>query len=89
MSRVEFLAGYYEWNVYINGEHFYTFGDGISDDVTMCTTHSELENVVDDYIYCMDIDLTNDEKESLPNELRNELKAKMIEQFVYQYGISA
>lgn len=89
MSRVEFLAGYYEWNVYIDGEYFYTFGDGISDDVTTCTTYSELENIVDDYIDCMDIALTNDEKESLPNELKNELKAKMIEQFVYQYGISA
>lgn len=55
----------------------------------MCTTHSELENVVDDYIDCMDLALVNDEKEPFPNELRNELKAKMIDQFVYQYGISA
>lgn len=89
MSRVEFLAGYYEWNVYIDGEYFYTFGDGISDDVTACTTYSELENIVDDYIDFMNLALINDEKEPFPNELKNELKKKMIGQFVYQYGISA
>ena len=89
MNRVEFLAGYYEWNIYIDGEYFYTFGDGISDDVIACTTYSELENIVDDYIDFMNLALINDEKEPFPNELRNELKEKMIEQFVYQYGISA
>lgn len=89
MNRVEFLAGYYEWNVYIDGQHFYTFGDGISEEICQCNTLSELENVVDDYIDCMNLALVNDEKEPFPNELRNELKAKMIDQFVYQYGISA
>lgn len=89
MSRIEFLAGYYEWNVYIDGECFYAFGDGISDEICQCNTLSELENVVDDYINCMNIDLTNDEKEPFPNELRNELKERMIKQFIYHYGIVA
>ena len=89
MRKIDFVAGYYEWNVYIDGEYFYTFGDGISDDVIACATYSELENVVEDYIDCMNLALTNDEKEPFPNELRNELKEKMIEQFVYQYGTFA
>lgn len=83
MNRVEFLAGYYEWNVYVDGEYFYTFGDGISDDVTTCTTYPDLVNVVDDYIDCMNLALVNYEKEPFPNELRNELKEKMIERFMY------
>lgn len=89
MNRVEFKAGYYEWNVFINGEYFYTFGDDVSENIPYPCTLDDLENVVEDYINYMDIALMNDEKEPFPNELRAELKEKMIDVWAYHYGITA
>lgn len=89
MNRVEFRAGYYEWNVVVDGEHFYTFGDDVSENIPYPCTLDELENVVEDYINCIDIALMNDEKEPFPNELRAELKEKMMAVWAYHYGITA
>ena len=89
MNRVEFKAGYYEWNVFVDGEHFYTFGDDISENIPYPCTLDELENVVEDYIECMNIALMNDEKEAFPNELRIELKEKMMAVWACHYGVTA
>lgn len=86
--RVEFKAGYYEWNIFIDGEYFYTFGDGIEEDIHGDTTYSELESIVESCMECMDIALMNDEKEAFPNELRAELKEQMMAVWAYHYGIT-
>lgn len=32
MYNVEFKAGYYEWNVFVD-EYYYTFGEGITENI--------------------------------------------------------
>lgn len=29
MYNVEFKAGYYEWNIFVDNEFYYTFGDSL------------------------------------------------------------
>lgn len=88
MSKVEFRVGYYEWNIYINGKHFYTFNDGIGEDIHEDTTYSDLEIIIEEYINLMNLDLQTSDKEMLEDEeLEAELKKQMIEQWSYHFGI--
>ena len=88
MSRVEFKAGYYEWNIFIDGEYFYTFGDGVGEDIPYDATYADLENIVEDYIDYMNMDLQTNEKDMLDESLRAELKEQMVALWGYHYGVT-
>ncbi len=86
MLNVEFKAGYYEWNVFINGEYFYTFGDSVDEDIYEDT---DIELVVEDYIDLMQMDLYDNDREPLDEKYIPELKKQMMEVWGCYYGISA
>lgn len=89
MSKVEFMAGYYEWNIYIDNKHFYTFGDGIGEYIQEDTTYSDLESIAEEYIDMMNIDLQTNDKEMLEDEeIKAELKKQMVDKWSYHFGIS-
>ena len=88
MNRIEFKAGYYEWNIFIDGDYFYTFGADISEEFHEDITCAELENIVEDCIDCMNIDLQTNEKDMLDESLRAELKEQMVAVWSYHYGIA-
>lgn len=77
MNRIEIKAGYHEWNVFVDGEHFFTFDD-VSENIPSSCTLDDLKNVVKNCVSCMNTALVDDEKEPFPTELEAELKEKMI-----------
>lgn len=87
MDKLEFKAGYYEWNVFVNDNCFYTFGDGISENINENTTYEDLEGIVDFYIDGMQMELKEDDKESLEEKYIPELKKQMLEKWSYYFGI--
>ena len=87
MNELEFRAGYYEWNVFVNGDCFYTFGDGISEDILEDTTYEDLEGIVDFYIDGMQNDLKDDDKEPLEEKYIPELRKQMLDRWSYHFGI--
>ncbi len=84
-SNIEFKAGYYEWNVFLNGEHFYSFGTGIDEDVNDNTTYEQMESLVDDYIEAMQEEMRDNDKEALEERYIPELKEKMLQLWSYHY----
>lgn len=87
MNKIEFRAGYYEWNVFINGDCFYTFGDSISEDINEDTTYEDLENIIDFYIDGMQEELKEDDKEPLKEKYVDILKLQMLDAWSYHFGI--
>lgn len=59
--KVEFIPGYYEWNVIVNGSLFYTFGD-IIEDVPYPLTKDNCRNFAEDLVTMMEIDLQSREE---------------------------
>lgn len=49
-SIIEFHAGYYEWNLYINGNLIYTFDEGISEWITNKTKKDDFKNIVEMFV---------------------------------------
>ena len=49
-STIEFHAGYYEWNLYINGKLVYTFDEGISEWITNNTKKDDFMNIVEMFV---------------------------------------
>ena len=88
MNELEFRAGYYEWNIFINDDCFYTFDDGISENILEDTTYEDLESIVDFYIDGMQNDLRDDDKEPLEEKYILELKKQMLEQWSRHFGIN-
>ena len=87
MDELMFRAGYYEWNVFVNDDCFYTFGHGISEDINDSTTYEDLESIVDFYIDGMQNDLKDNNKELLEERHIPELKKQMLKQWSYHFGI--
>ena len=88
MDELLFRAGYYEWNIFINDDCFYTFDDGISENILEDTTYEDLESIVDFYIDGMQNDLRDDDKEPLEEKYILELKKQMLEQWSRHFGIN-
>lgn len=86
MCNVEFKAGYYEWNVFVD-EYYYTFGEGITENIPYNANKDDMENAVDELIFCMNCDLMNNEKYNgrlpLNDEQTAELKKQMIIELSY------
>ena len=87
MSKVLFRAGYHEWNVFVDDDYFYTFGDGISEEIHEDTTYEDLQVIVDFYVDAMQTELKEDDKEQLEEKYIPELKTQMLEQWSYRFGI--
>ena len=87
MNNVRFRAGYYEWNVFVDDDCFYTFGDGISEEIHEDTTYEDLQGIVDFYVDAMQTELKEDDKEQLEEKYILELKKQMLEQWGYHFGV--
>lgn len=88
MDELMFRAGYYEWNVFVNDDYFYTFGNDVSEDINDSTTYEDLEGIVDFYIDGMQEELKEDDKEPLEEKYIPELKKQMLEQWSHHFGIN-
>lgn len=91
MCNIEFKAGYWEWNVFVNNEFYYTFGDSLTDDIPCNATVDDVERVVHDYLRLMEYDLMNrDENEYDENtrkpRLNEEQKTELERQMIEIYG---
>lgn len=87
MDKLEFKAGYYEWNVFINDDCFYTFGNGISENINEDTTYEDLESIINFYIDGMQMELREDDKEPLEEKYVDILKLQMLDAWSYHFGI--
>ena len=78
MRKINFVQGYYEWNVYVDNKCVFTFNDGsgeIGEDFSDVENYIALTYVIDDYIDYM---LTAIEFEFTDAELA-ELRIQMID----------
>ena len=96
--NIEFKAGYYEWNIFVDNEFYYTFGDSLTDDIpcNATVTVDDVERIVHDCLRLMEYDLINrDENEYdentrkpwLNEEQKTELERQMIEILCSYCGI--
>lgn len=81
MRKIDFNAGYYGWNVYIDGEFAYSFDD-FSENIEEDTTAEELaELLIDEMKY-------GDEKKAiLSKQEEQNLKMIMIEKLSNHYDL--
>lgn len=96
---IEFKAGYYEWNIYLDGELFYTFvdsGNQLGDDMWSIEhpeeyeedyRYNSLEELVEAYIDDMQDFLREEDKQPLEEKYVPELKIKMIKAWRNHFGI--
>lgn len=87
MNKIAFRAGYYEWNVFVNDDCFYTFSNGISEEIHEDTTYEDLQDIVDFYVDAMQMELKEYDKEQLEEKYIPELKRQMIEMWSNHFGI--
>lgn len=66
MKKIEFVAGYYEWQVIVDGKVIHAFDD-FSEDIKDDMTESDVDSLVDDLIYGWQMSFEND-CDSLDNE---------------------
>ena len=92
---IEFLAGYDEWNVILDGEVVYSFDD-LSDQMPdSLESDADLEDTVEDLIENMCYELDTGEKDIEPYikeelyENLEELKKTMMENLFCHYGEAA
>lgn len=100
MRKVEFLVGYYEYNVYVDNEHIFTFADfddffdnncNLEDNLNCITNDSiedMLESAKDDGFETNFCNYTEKQKElilSLTNEELEELKKQIYNVLKYKY----
>lgn len=84
MRKIDFTAGYYEWNVLINDEVVYTF-----DDIAECIDENDneetLQYLIDELVSSMIEELTNESDVRFSDLELTELKAQMFKQWSYHY----
>jgi hypothetical protein len=77
---VEFKPSYYEWDVFVDGEIFYTFGDFI-EEIPYPLTKDNLTTFCESMVSAMEIDLTNrncnDYEPFIPILLLEEMKKEI------------
>ena len=89
--KAEFRAGYYEWNLYIKGELFYTFGDIFTDEIYSnefeyekdLTEYERCERAVDYAVDCM----TEEVPTTFEPSEREIIRHSMIDALCLHYGI--
>lgn len=88
-SIIEFLAGYYEWNLYINGKLVYTFDEGISEWITNNTKKDDFKNIVEMFVDGMieEMEETGSKHISSVNNNMETIINKMLEVWVNYFGI--
>ena len=92
---IEFQAGYYEWNILLDGEVVYTFDDLTDQIPDSLASEADLEDTVDDLIAEMQWELDTGEKEIDTYvkedlyECIDELKELMIKRLFHEYGEAA
>ena len=84
MRKIDFTAGYYEWNVLINDEVVYTF-----DDIAECIDENDneetLQYLIDEFVDCMIEELKEKSDDRFSNLELAELKSQMFKQWSYHY----
>ena len=88
-SIIEFLAGYYEWNLYINGKLVYTFDEGISEWITNNTKKDDFKNIVEMFVDGMieEMEKTGSKHISFVKNNMETIINKMLEVWVNHFGI--
>ena len=84
-SNIEFKAGYYEWNVFLNEKHFFAFGASIDEEIGESTCVEELKVKIDICIEAMQEWLEENDKEPLDEKYIPELRAKMLSVWSYHF----
>lgn len=88
-SIIEFLAGYYEWNLYINGKLVYTFDEGISEWITNNTKKDDFKNIVEMFVDGMIEEMEETGSKHI-SSVKNNMETiinKMLEVWVNYFGI--
>lgn len=85
-KEIAFEAGYYEWNVFLNGKIFYSF-DVDAEDFNDLNTDS-LKDFVSDCIETMQEALKEEGKPQLEEKYIYELKGQMVEKWGYHFEIN-
>lgn len=88
-SIIEFLAGYYEWNLYINGKLVYTFDEGISEWITNNTKKDDFKNIVEMFVDGMIEEMEETGSKHI-SSVKNNMETiinKMLEVLVNHFGI--
>ena len=58
-KKIEFIPGYHEWQVIVDGNHLHTFDD-FSEDIKKNMTDEQVDALVDDLIYSWQMSFEND-----------------------------
>ena len=87
VNKLEFKAGYHEWNIFINDNCFYTFGSEIIENIDDNTTYEDLKFIIDDCIETMQLELKENDKELLAKKYVDILKLQMLDTWSYHFGI--
>ena len=58
-KKIEFIAGYHEWQVIVDGNHIHSFDD-FSDEIKENMTAEQVDDLVDDLIYGWQMSFEND-----------------------------
>lgn len=88
-SIIEFLAGYYEWNLYINGKLVYTFDEGISEWITNNMKKDDIKNIVEMFVDGMIEEMKETGSKHI-SAVKNNMETiinKMLEVWVNHFGI--
>lgn len=76
MRKIDFVLGYYEWNVYVDDKCIFTF-----EDVSDVGSYTTLTDVIDDYIdYILNVT-----KFEFTDEELAELRIQMIDKWERHY----
>lgn len=84
-NNIEFKAGYYEWNIFLNGKQFFSFGASIDEEIGESTSTEELKEKIDICIEAMQEWLKENNKEPLDEKYIPELKMKMLMVWSYHF----
>lgn len=84
MRKIDFVAGYYEWNVLIDDKVVYTF-----DDIAECIDENDneetLQDLIDEFVDCMIEELNGKNDDRFSNLELAELKAQMFDEWSFHY----
>lgn len=82
MSKFRVEAGYYEWNIYRDGELIYTIDSGeVTEHAATCSTEATLRSVCDEYVDCINYELQ--ETHELPFPYFNYEDCKAISEALF------
>lgn len=88
-ANIEFQGSYYEWDLIVNGELVYTFGDGISETVSDNTKMENFKDIVEMYVdgIIEELEEAWNEHISAVRNNKKEIISKMLEVWAKHFGI--